>query len=38
MDPFDDLILFDTDEDMTTDLEEETLYDEMLEENEGSEY
>ena len=35
MDPFEeDLILYDIDEDITTELEEEILYDEMMEEDE----
>ena len=31
MDPFEDLILYDIDPDSMTDLERETLYDEMIE-------
>lgn len=31
MDPFEDLILYDIDPDCMTELEKETLYDEMLE-------
>jgi hypothetical protein len=35
MDPFEDLILYDIDPESMTDLELETLYDEMIEGGEG---
>jgi hypothetical protein len=34
----DDLILYDIDEELMTEVEKEILYDEMIEGNEGSEY
>jgi len=38
MDPFLDLILYDIDPDSMTEVEKETLYDEMIEGNEGEDY
>ena len=38
MDPFEDLILYDIDPDSMTEVEKETLYDEMIEENEREDY
>lgn len=38
MDPFEDLILYDIDPDSMTEVEKETLYDEMIEGNEGEDY
>lgn len=34
----DDLILYDTNEELTTDVEKEILYNEMIEGREGSDY
>ena len=38
MGPFDDLILYDIDPECMTEVEEEILYDEMIEGNEGEDY